>query len=73
MAQTKTGLRTVRLPELLVERLTGHPWILSAGDKERRASGLPGTPSVSELVALGLRIGLDSADAMERARVGGAS
>ena len=73
MARTKTGLRTVRLPELLVERLTDHPWILSAADAERRAQKLPGTPSVSDLVALCARLGLDSADVMERARVGGAS
>jgi hypothetical protein len=56
---------------MLVERLTGHPWILSAADAERRAQGLPGTPSVSDLVALCARLGLDSADVMERARVGG--
>jgi hypothetical protein len=59
MAQgTKTGLRTIRLPEEQVRRLTDSGPMVAAADKLHRERRRPGSPSVSDIVALAAEIGL---------------
>jgi hypothetical protein len=65
MAQTKTGLRTIRLPEELVRRLTDSGPMVAAADKRHREAARSGSPSVSDIAALAAEIGLG---ALERAR-----
>jgi hypothetical protein len=55
---TKNGLRTVRLPDELVRRLTDSGPMVAAADKRHREARRPGSPSVSDIAALAAEIGL---------------